>query len=272
MIKNQFLKELVISDTQKKDSPANNKKDVRKIQSWLNLFARLNTTSGTATGMDGDFGPATEKAVQNFQKAKGLTQTGVVDAALFSKLCQPMANAFETPVTGTKLRELILKVAQLHVENSPFEQVIDGQSNSGPWVRSYMNGADGEDQLWCMGFVQTIIDQAASQLGKDFRTLMPVTGSCDTVGTTGINKGLLTRFTEVRRNPAVVKPGDIFLFQSKPFDWIHTGIILAVKNGLFETAEGNTNSGGSSNGNAAVKRIRNFQQSKLDVFSIEPLV
>ena len=64
----------------------------------------------------------------------------------------------------------------------------------------------------------------------------------------------------------------IFLLQKSPHDWTHTGIITAIGNGIFETVEGNTNNGGSSNGNAALKRIRNFMQSKLDVFSIEPLV
>ncbi|XHR97653.1 hypothetical protein ACFJIV_13940 [Mucilaginibacter sp. UC70_90] len=41
---------------------------------------------------------------------------------------------------------------------------------------------------------------------------------------------------------------------------------------LFDTIEGNTNTDGSSNGNGVYKRVRNFQTSKLDVFSIQPLV
>jgi hypothetical protein len=55
-------------------------------------------------------------------------------------------------------------------------------------------------------------------------------------------------------------------------DWIHTGIIISVSGDVFETIEGNTNNDGSHNGNRACKRVRNFKTSKLDVFSIEPLV
>lgn len=272
MIKQQYLKEIAISGTQSRDADTNTRKDVMKIQSWLSLYALVHPSASTSTGIDGDFGPATELAVKNYQKAIGVTQNGVVNARLFQSLCQPMVQAFETEVEGNDLRELIVNTAHQHLEEHPFELVIKGQSNSGPWVRSYMDGNEGEPWFWCMGFVQTIIDQAASQQGKDFRQLMPLTYSCDTVGTTGLNKGLLYRYTKVRNDPGIIKPGDIFLVQKSTNDWIHTGIIVNVHDEVFETIEGNTNTDGSANGNGVYKRVRNFMQSKLDVFSIEPLV
>lgn len=272
MIKKQYLKEIAISGTQQRNGSANNQKEVTKIQSWLNLYAVTNQSAGTATGIDGSFGPGTETAVKNFQKAKNLPQTGIVDSNVFAALTQPMVNAFKSPVAGTGLRELIVNTAIQHLSNAPFELVIKDQSNSGPWVRAYMDNNEGTPWFWCMGFVQTIIDQAATQLGKDFRTLMPLTYSCDTVGTTGIAKGLLSRVATVRANPSVVKPGDIFLVQKTPNDWFHTGLITGVHGDLFDTIEGNTNTDGSSNGNGVYKRVRNFQTSKLDVFSIQPLV
>jgi hypothetical protein len=272
MIKNQFQKEITISGTQSNGGATNNKKDVIKIQSWLNLYAHLNPGSGTATGIDGDFGPATERAVKNFQKAIRLPQTGKVNSALFAKLCEPMINAFETIARGKNLRELIVNVALIHLNQHPYELVVKSQSNSGPWVRSYMDGNEGEPWFWCMGFVQTIIDAAATFQGKDFRSLMPLTYSCDTIGTTGLHKGLLKRVTEVRKDSSSIKPGDIFLVQKSPTDWYHTGLITAVHDSVFETIEGNTNEDGSHNGNGVYRRIRNFMQSKLDVFSVEPLV
>ncbi|UFH54606.1 peptidoglycan-binding protein [Spirosoma sp. KNUC1025] len=272
MLKTFFEKELVISGTQKKDGAANTKKDVRKIQSWLTLFSIINPAAATATGIDGDFGKATEKAVKNFQEVKGLTQTGIVDEETFSLLTAPMRNAFTKQSTGPDLRQLIVNTAKNHLPSHPFELVINQQPNSGPWVRAYMDGNEGADWLWCMGFVQSIIDQAASAQGKDFRKLMPQSYSCDTVGTTGLEKGILFRHTQIRNNPSLVKPGDIFLLQRSPNDWTHTGIITAVEDDLFETVEGNTNDGGSSNGNAVLKRMRNFRKSKLDVFSIQTLV
>jgi peptidoglycan hydrolase-like protein with peptidoglycan-binding domain len=272
MIKKQYLKEIAISATQQKKGSTNNSKDTTKVQSWLNLYAVTNPSAGTSTGIDGDFGPGTETAVMSFQKAKGLPQTGIVDNVVFAQLCQPMVKAFTTTVTGNGLRELIVNTAIQHLSNAPFELVVKGQSNSGPWVRAYMDNNEGTPWFWCMGFVQTIVDQAASQLGKDFRTLMPLTYSCDTVATTGINKGLLNRVAAIRANPSIVKPGDIFLVQKSPNDWMHTGIITGVHGDLFDTIEGNTNTDGSSNGNGVYKRVRNFQSSKLDVFSIQPLV
>lgn len=272
MIKKQYLKEIAIASTQQRHGNSNTTKDVTKIQSWLNLYAITQPSAGTATGIDGDFGPATETAVKNFQKAKNLQQTGIVDNNVFATLCAPMTNAFTNQVSGNGLRELIVNTAVQHLSNAPFELVIKGQSNSGPWVRAYMDNNEGTPWFWCMGFVQSIVDQAASQLGKDFRTLMPLTYSCDTVGTTGLHKGLLTRSNVVRTNPGIVKPGDIFLLQKTPNDWVHTGLITAVHGELFETIEGNTNTDGSSNGNGVYKRVRNFQTSKLDVFSIQPLV
>jgi len=272
MIKTQFQKELIISATQSRQGVANTKKDTLKVQSWLNLFAMNNSSAGTATGIDGDFGAATEKALINYQRANGLRQTGICDQALFEKLSKQIADAFTTIVPGNDLRTLIVNVANQHLNSAPFELVINGQSNCGPWVRAYMDGLEGTPQFWCMGFVQTIIDQACSQLNKDFRILMPVSFSCDTIGTTGLHKGLLSRFSVVRNNPQLVKPGDIFLLQKTPNDWVHTGLITAVQEETFNTIEGNTNTDGSSNGNGVYKRVRNFRQSKLDVFSIEPLV
>lgn len=272
MIKKQYLKELAIPATQQRNGSTNTLKDVMKIQSWLNLYAMVHPSSGTATGIDGDFGPATELAVKHFQAAKGLSQTGVVDLALFKVLSQPMANAFTGVAAGTDLRTIVVNTAMQHLNNAPFELTIKGQSNSGPWVRAYMDGMEGTPWFWCMGFVQAIFDQAASQLGKDFRKLMPLSYSCDTVATSAIQKGILSRYTAVRNNPAVVKPGDIFLLEKTTNDWEHTGIITAIHGDIFETIEGNTNNDGSSNGNGVYKRVRNYRTSKLDVMSIASLV
>ncbi|MFD1604390.1 peptidoglycan-binding protein [Flavobacterium artemisiae] len=271
MQKTFYQKELIIKNTQQRNG-ANNKKDVEKIQSWLNLFAMQNPNTGTATGIDGDFGPATEKAVINFQKFHNISQNGIVDQKLFSTLSSPLKKAFESPVSGNNLRELIVNTAQNHLKNHPYELVIHNQSNTGPWVRSYMDGHEGTDWFWCMGFVQAIIDQAASIQGKNFKTLMPLTYSCDTVGVTGLQKKLLTRYQTARTNPSIIKPGDIFLIQKTTNDWFHTGIVTAVNGDIIETIEGNTNADGSHNGNAVMNRMRNYKQSKIDFFSIAPLL
>jgi hypothetical protein len=101
---------------------------------------------------------------------------------------------------------------------------------------------------------------------------MPLTYSCDIVGKTGLDKGLLSRYQKIRQAPSIIKPGDIFLNQKSRFDWTHTGIIIDVDDDTIQTIEGNTNHAGSRNGIAVMKRTRNFRKAKLDIFSIETLV
>jgi len=93
--KTAYKKELIIKGTQKRFG-ANNSKDVRKIQSWLSLFAISNPNAATATGIDGDFGPATQHAVKNYQKANDITPSGVVTQELFDKLTKHKSARFST--------------------------------------------------------------------------------------------------------------------------------------------------------------------------------
>ncbi|MXV16563.1 peptidoglycan-binding domain-containing protein [Hufsiella ginkgonis] len=271
MIKNQYLKELAITGTCASKS-ANKKPDVLKIQSWLNLFAQVQPAAGTATAIDGDFGSSTELAVKNFQKAKGLPQTGVVDAGVFSQLSMPLQKAFTAPGAATGLRGRIVELAHVHLGQHAYELIINQQANTGPWVRSYMDGNEGTDWFWCMGFVQAIIDQAASQFQKSFKTLMPLTYSCDVVAIKGIEKQLLITNKALVANPSLAKPGDIFLLKKSVSDWYHTGLIMEVNGDSLVTIEGNTNNDGSNNGNGVYKRTRNFKKQVIDVFSIAPLV
>jgi hypothetical protein len=270
MIKTFYQKELAISDTQQRNGPQV-RKDILKIQSWLVLYEMSHPGAGTLTSIDGEFGPATDQAVKNFQKLNRLPVNGVVDDRLFAHLSAPLKQAFETVPTGRNLRELVVNTAILHLENHPFELMINKETNSGPWVRSYMDGHEGDSWFWCMGFVQAIIDQATSTLGKTYKTLMPPTYSCDSVGSFALTQKNLVRSVKLRNNPALAKPGDIFLIQKSAFDWVHTGIIVKAGAETIESIEGNTNSMGSRNGNAVFRRVRNFMQSKIDIVSLDPI-
>lgn len=52
------------------------------VQQVQQLLAYL----GYAIGVDGDFGPATQGVVQQYETSKGLTADGIVDAQTFSQL------------------------------------------------------------------------------------------------------------------------------------------------------------------------------------------
>ncbi|KQT17905.1 peptidoglycan-binding protein [Chryseobacterium sp. Leaf404] len=269
MKKTQYLKELSLSAATVRKGLANKKADVEKIQSWLCLQERQHRGIGTMTGIDGDYGPATEVAVKNYQKFLGLPADGIVTPPLFSKLCLNIKSSFETASRKANLRETISEVAHHHLKGFPFELVIKQQTNCGPWVRSYMGGNEGSNWLWCMGFVQAILDQATSLHGKNFTDMMPVSYSCDTVGSHGIQKNVLIRNEKLRINSGLAKKGDVLLVRKSQSDWIHTAIIVDIIGDTFITIEGNTNNDGSSNGDGVYKRVRNFRKSPLDVFSIE---
>ena len=53
-------------------------------------------------------------------------------------------------------------------------------------------------------------------------------------------------------------PGTFFLVRKVPGDWVHVGIVTAPAKESFDTAEGNTDSGGSSNGFEAAERARGY--------------
>ena len=269
MKKTNYLKELSLSAEVVKRGLANKKADVEKIQSWLCLQERQHRGIGTMTGIDGDFGTATELAVKNYQRFLGLPADGVVTTSLFSKLTLNLKKSFESVEKKTNLRVTISEVAHNHLKGFPFELVIKQQTNCGPWVRSYMGGNEGANWLWCMGFVQAVLDQATSLHGKKITDIMPISYSCDTVGTYGVQKNLLIRNEKIRNNPALVKKGDVLLVRKSQNDWIHTAIIVDVVGDAFVTIEGNTNNDGSSNGDGVYKRVRNFRKSILDVFSMD---
>src|SRR5215813_10214762 len=104
---------------------------VKLVQEWLCLH-------GEHVVIDGDFGPATEAAVKDFQAKSGVGVTGIVDAGTFAQLVRPMTAALAAiPARGRSLGELVVAYAQQHLAQHPLE--VGGQ-NRGPWVRLYMEG------------------------------------------------------------------------------------------------------------------------------------
>lgn len=80
--------------------------DVRILQYYLNVIAYFNPDLNIVP-LDGDFGPATKNAVQQFQRAYGLTPDGIVGADTWNKLTSVYADTvgnFEAGYTGQKAR------------------------------------------------------------------------------------------------------------------------------------------------------------------------
>lgn len=247
----------------------NKGKDVEKVQEWLNLWKWLLSDWNYQLLRDGYFGPDTEGTLKEWQKRMGCTDNlGRLDESTWQALTKPMYTAFlVTDEDFNNVRDLILEYLDQHLSSCPKEL----GANEGPWVRAYMGGHNGKKWAWCMGFVQTITDQAYSTLGRKFTDIMPKTYGCDELGEHGLKSGALIRNADLRKASnmeELVKPGDIFLKVKTPHDWVHTGIITKVDGTAIHTVEGNTNDEGSREGYEVCRRVRDIGSSNIDIFVI----
>ncbi len=195
---------------------------VRVLQEWLTL-------GGSPVTIDGDFGPATERALR---VKFGLSQ---VNGMIADALVEDMSDALAA-------KGSVLDVARAHLAQHPREV---GGPNRGPWCRLY-SGDSGEGRPWCGDFVTFVVKQA----GVDTSVLSP---SCDVIASRAKAAGRLSSVPTV---------GGIFLVRSAPGDWTHTGIVTAAGPGWVTTIEGNTNDQGSREGFEVCARTRGV--GKLD--------
>lgn len=77
--------DLELDKNYKKESKG---RKVKLIQEWLCL-------RGFHVAIDSDFGPATDRAVREFQKKNGQRSDGVVGKNTFAKLIKPMTDALK---------------------------------------------------------------------------------------------------------------------------------------------------------------------------------
>lgn len=222
---------------------------VRVIQEWLTL-------QGVAVLIDGSFGPATEEAVRQFQRRKGLRADGAVGKRTYAALVAPMVAAL-APIRpgGRSLGALVVAYGKQHLHAAPRE--VGGQ-NAGPWVRLYMKGSEGPDAPWCAGFASFVLQQACDALGV--KPPLQLSFSCDALAVSAKAKGL---FLSERRRAEIngLKPGAFFLNRRSPTDWVHTGLVIGVGPESFDTIEGNTNDDGSREGYEVCQRIRGYKHA-----------
>jgi len=226
---------------------------VKLFQEWLCLH-------GFNVATDGDFGPATEYGVKEFQKKKKQKANGIVGKKTFQNLILPMLNALKPIATNKPLGKLVVAYAEQHLKQTPLE--IGGQ-NRGPWVRLYMNGNEGPDWPWCAGFASFILKQACRTLNAPLPIETSV--SCDELAAQAKQKGLfLSEAKAIDRK--LIRPGALFLVRKTDTDWVHIGVVLKADVDVFYTIEGNTNDEGSREGYEVCKRFRGYKQKDFIVF------
>jgi Putative peptidoglycan binding domain len=225
---------------------------VKRVQEWL-------TYHGFGTVIDSDFGPATERCVRNFQADKGLPVTGIVDQSTYKKLVEPLAKVLEDihPSPNETLSSMVLKYAKQHLAQHPIE--LGGQ-NRGVWVRTYLEGNEGEEWAWCAGFVTFILKQACTTLNHQ---PLPIPGSfsCDDLSNQAKQEGLFVSDSNILDDSipwASLEPCCIFLCQDST-GWCHTGFAIEkYDDDTFSTIEGNTNDDGSPEGYEVCQRVRSL--------------
>ena len=225
---------------------------VKRIQEWLTL-------RGYGVALDGDFGPATERALAMFCAAGAAASwNGVADEIVVNALERPMLDAVaDVRPVPDDLRSAVCDVAAQHLREHPRE--VGGQ-NMGPWVRLYMDGREGKDWKWCAGFVWYVLAQAAKQLGVP----MPLKPSYKCSLFVARNPDALIASDHAANK---IQSGDVFFVQSgAPGEYQHTGIVVDVQPDHIVTCEGNTNDEGSREGYEVARRVRAY--GRLDFLSI----
>lgn len=231
-----------------KREPFSSGAGAKKLQEWLSL-------RGFGVSVDGDFGPATKRALRDFADAKGIS--GADENELWAELCLPMRDLLDwspckPPAVDTEsLEEVALQVALRHAAASPREL---GGKNLGPWVRLYMHGREGTDWPWCAGFATFVVAHAAHIVGC--APPLPHEVSSSALVARAKSAGLFLKGEQASKLPK--RGAFLFVVRGGRTGWKHTGVGFShcASDGTFYTVEGNTNDEGTSEGREVCTRTR----------------
>ncbi len=229
---------------------------VRRAQEWLTLH-------GFATGIDGEFGPATKAAVAAFQVAKGVARddnVGIIDVETWGALISPLAGAVALSPMPDKFGDRVVRCARQYLEAKAREV---GGDNRGPWVRHFGRGFDQSTVSffpWCQAFANDPWFRAARELGLPLPFPLTENNSpsyyVPWVADSARKAG---KFRSGAQHRDIVPAGSMFFVPGErggQHSHIHVGIVMADDGTTIRTIEGNTNEAGGSNGYAVAQRYR----------------
>jgi peptidoglycan hydrolase-like protein with peptidoglycan-binding domain len=136
-------------------------------------------------------------------------------------------------------------------------------SNKGPEVSAYLQTAGvSPGNPWCMAFVYSMFNNLSSALGTP--NPLPKTAGV-MYHWNKADTSLKITVDEARKNPGLVKPGQIFIMSRPGQGKGHTGIVVSVDiaNKSFKAIEGNTNDQLSGEGDRVGINKRNLSASSL---------
>jgi len=149
-----------------------------------------------------------------------------------------------------KLTEAALSIDKPTVAGVRFAEILKSNyqvkeqprgSNKGPEVSNYLQTAGvGPGNPWCMAFVYTMFNDLSSALG--IQNPLPKTAGVLNHWSKA-DSSLKITIDEARKNPGLVKPGQVFIMSRPGQGKGHTGIVVSVDiaNRSFKSIEGNTN-------------------------------
>jgi len=136
-------------------------------------------------------------------------------------------------------------------------------SNRGQMVSAYLASTGlGSGYPWCMAFVYYVFNELSKQLGQA-NPLPKTAGVMDHWGKA--TKDEKITIEQARKDPNLIRPGQIFIMSRPGRGLGHTGIVIGVdpQKGTFTTIEGNTNDQQSGEGDRVGVNVRKIDSKTL---------
>ena len=275
LVKKKYLEELVF---QRDIKLSDNGPDVTLTKEWLRITdfveRQFNTRHLTYHHF---FDVTTHFVVKRIQKYLGLEVNGLVDKTIWDYLVEPMKNTYELDANSKDdIHKLVSYYASKHLQNRACQMKRDKRYTFvclvGPWVRSYMDGNDGDDFLWAQPFVCTVLDQAFSTKQKKFTDMYENSFNCEDFRKRAQKENLLIYNEDLLATKYIPKIGDIYLKIDDSNIASHSGIIYDIldkKKGLYRTIEGNVSLIGDRRGYLVSLLSRNLLQSNIQIVQLQ---
>lgn len=136
-------------------------------------------------------------------------------------------------------------------------------SNRGQMVSAYLASTGlGSGYPWCMAFVYYVFNELSKQLGQT--NPLPKTAGVMNHWSTA-PKDVKITIDQARKDPNLVRPGQIFIMSRPGKGLGHTGIVIGVdpQKKTFTTIEGNTNDQQSGEGDRVGVNVRKLDSNTL---------
>jgi hypothetical protein len=224
--------------------PGDNSIQAKRVQEWLTLHDFALPIDGTKKG--GGYGRITSARVKDFQAARGLDVTGVVNEATWNELVHPMQYALTgvaTRVEGLPLDQVFAGLLRFFLRLRPREV---GGDNMGPWVRLFMRGREGvlpsgERMAWCAGFVSTLLELACRLVGIE--NPIGYHDDCTALARAGQKAGWFVQGEKVPDHAVGVGLVEKEERSDNNERYAHTYGFTDVEDGIATTIEGNFGAG-----------------------------